>query len=186
MIDLRSKELPNAIQGADGVIYRIDTSFRTWIEFDRALRQEGVRSDCVLVNKDVTNDSWQDAAVMFLLNPNSTPNYPQSDQSVRSIDYIQDGEYIYASFMAAYGIDLTAVDDMHWWKFKALLQGLPKETKMSEIIGYRTYKHTSKKPEQLYQEERRAWTLPVDEEAVQEARDVAAMLWERQNGGLDG
>lgn len=185
MIDLRQKQLPNAIQGEDGEVYMVDTSFRTWIEFDRALREDGEVSACVLLDEP-EGDGWKDAAVAFLHNPNSTPNYPDHG-STRAIDYVQDGEYIVASFMAAYGVDLT-VADMHWWLFKALLTGLPKSSKMSEIIGYRTYKGTSKKPEQLWREEKRAWTLPEPghDEAMEEARRIAEAMYERENGGFYG
>lgn len=185
MLDLRNKQLPNAIQGDDGVVFMIDTSFRTWIEFDRALREDGEISDCVLKGKP-ESDSWKDAAVAFLWNPNITPNYPNSEHT-RAIDYVQDGEYIYASFMQAYGIDLT-VTELHWWQFKALLTGLPKDSKMAEIIGYRTYKKSGKKPEQLWHEEKRAWTLPEPghDKALAEAREIAAMMYERQNGESNG
>lgn len=52
-----------------------------------------------------------------------------------------DGEYIFASFMQAYNIDLIDVQKtLHWKKFNALLSGLPKDTKMMEVIGYRTWR----------------------------------------------
>lgn len=52
-----------------------------------------------------------------------------------------DGDYIYASFLQAYGIDLFDVQgDLHWKKFNALLSGLPEGTKFMEVIKIRKWK----------------------------------------------
>lgn len=51
----------------------------------------------------------------------------------------QDAEYIYASFMQDYGIDLIEQQGkLHWYKFKALLGGLRSDTQFKEIINIRT------------------------------------------------
>ena len=48
-------------------------------------------------------------------------------------DIRYDGDYIYASFLQAYGIDLFDVQgELHWKKFNALLSGLPEGTKLME------------------------------------------------------
>ena len=39
------------------------------------------------------------------------------------MDFIQDMDYIEASFMSDYNIDLSS-DEMHWWKFYKLINGL--------------------------------------------------------------
>ena len=52
-----------------------------------------------------------------------------------------DGDYIYASFLQAYGIDLfDAQGKLHWRKFNALLSGLPEGTKLMEVIKIRKWK----------------------------------------------
>ena len=57
----------------------------------------------------------------------------------KSMDFIQDGPLIYAAFMQAYGIDLVAEQGrMHWWKFSALLRGLPSDTRFMEVVQIRT------------------------------------------------
>ncbi|MBQ7003371.1 MAG: hypothetical protein IJN57_05320 [Oscillospiraceae bacterium] len=59
-------------------------------------------------------------------------------QGLRCVDFLQDGAYIYASFMADYGIDLTTErDNLHWWQFMALFQGLSEKTKMREVMRIR-------------------------------------------------
>lgn len=52
-----------------------------------------------------------------------------------------DGSYIYSSFYQAYNIDLIEQQDkLHWKKFNALLNGLPSNTKLMEVIKIRSWK----------------------------------------------
>lgn len=54
-------------------------------------------------------------------------------------DFAQDADYIYASFMQEYGIDLLEMKGkLRWEKFIALLTGLRDKTKFKEIIGIRS------------------------------------------------
>ena len=47
-----------------------------------------------------------------------------------------DDGYVYSAFLEVYGLDLTAVEYLHWWKFKALFRGLH-DCKFTDIMGYR-------------------------------------------------
>nr|DAS09168.1 MAG TPA: hypothetical protein [Caudoviricetes sp.] len=63
----------------------------------------------------------------------------KQEQAPYDIRY--DGDYIYASFLQAYGIDLFDVQgELHWKKFNALLSGLPEGTKFMEVIKIRKWK----------------------------------------------
>ena len=53
------------------------------------------------------------------------------------MDIEQDWRYICAGFQQAYNIDLFTDKDIHILRWQALLQGLPKDTKLAEIIGIR-------------------------------------------------
>lgn len=56
-------------------------------------------------------------------------------------DIRYDGDYIYSSFLQAYGIDLFDMQgELHWRKFNALLSGLPEGTKFMEVIKIRKWK----------------------------------------------
>ena len=48
-----------------------------------------------------------------------------------------DFPYIHAAFLEQYGIDLIAVDYLHWWTFRGLFRSLH-DCKFTEIVGYRT------------------------------------------------
>jgi len=63
------------------------------------------------------------------------------DKNNKTYDLKHDAAYIYASFMQAYGIDLFQEQgQLHWYKFQALLSGLPEDTKLKQVIGIRTRK----------------------------------------------
>ena len=48
-----------------------------------------------------------------------------------------DAKYIYSAFLDQYGIDLNEIDYLHWFKFRALFEGLKSDNKICEIMGYR-------------------------------------------------
>lgn len=57
----------------------------------------------------------------------------------KTMSLTQDAEYIFASFMQDYGIDLWEErGKMHWNKFMALLSGLSENTKLMKVIEIRT------------------------------------------------
>lgn len=81
-------------------------------------------------------------------------------------DIRYDGDYIYSSFLQAYGIDLFDVQgELHWRKFNALLSGLPEGTKLMEVIKIRKWK-AQKGDSAEYKEEMRRlqkdYALPND------------------------
>lgn len=160
MIDLREKTLPDYIE-YDGERFNVETDFRTWIQFDHNLQHYGVIDSCVLKGRKPPVEA-KDELLRFYLSPNITPK--DSNHGERAVDMVWDGDYIVASFMQAYGIDLTTIDYMHWHVFKALLYGLPEDTVMGRIMGYRTYQKSHKKYEESMQDAKRRYTLPTMEE----------------------
>lgn len=67
------------------------------------------------------------------------PSKRKTKTSGRTFDYIQDASLIYAAFRQTYGIDLAEeLGKLHWWKFKALFEGLPDNTRFSEIVSIRS------------------------------------------------
>lgn len=91
-------------------------------------------------------------------------------------DIRYDGDYIYASFLQAYGIDLFDVQGkLHWKKFNALLSGLPEGTKFMEVVKIRKWKPQKGDSAEYKEEMRRLqkdYALPndtiVDEEYEEE------------------
>ena len=86
--------------------------------------------------------SPKDVSVEYDLAGNVMEKEPSVQRNEAPVyDISLDGDYIYASFMQAYGIDLIdAQNSLHWKKFNALLSGLPEGTKFVEVIKIRKYK----------------------------------------------
>lgn len=62
----------------------------------------------------------------------------ESTDTPKPYDYVRDAGAIYASFFAQYHIDLNKErGKMHWTVFKALLDGLSKDTYLKRIIEIR-------------------------------------------------
>lgn len=73
-----------------------------------------------------------------------------------------DDKYIYSAFLDQYGIDLQDVEDLHWWKFKAMFEGLKEDNLIIKIIGYRAM-DTSKLPKdqkEHYNRLKKLYALP--------------------------
>ena len=71
------------------------------------------------------------------LDGNPMPDISEDDK--KAFDLAQDAEYIYASFMHTYRIDLFEMQGkLHWKKFKALLNGLSEDSIFSRVVGIRT------------------------------------------------
>lgn len=57
----------------------------------------------------------------------------------KSMDFFQDAAAIYAGFYQCYGLDLLGRDRrLHWWKFLKLLNGLPDDTRLMQLVSIRT------------------------------------------------
>lgn len=89
-----------------------------------------------------------------------------------------DGDYVFASFMQAYRIDLIEeIGKLHWKKFNALLVGLPEGTKFVEVLKIRSYepqKGDSQEYIEKMRELQREFRLPdedVDDETEEDSWD---------------
>lgn len=60
---------------------------------------------------------------------------------VYSFDY--DDEYIFAAFQQQYGINLSEVEYLHWWQFRAMFKALNDSCQFVKIMGYRATKISS-------------------------------------------
>ncbi len=96
---------------------------------------------------------------------------------VYSFDY--DDDYIYAAFMAQYGIDLQDIEYMHWWKFRAMFNSLNSTNQFVKIMEYRSIDINSVPKEQqpFYNKMKRLYALPLlDSEQERLDKIEAALL----------
>lgn len=113
------------------------------------------------------------------------PEETGSGEMAYSFDY--DDEYIYAAFRQQYGINLTEVEYLHWWEFRAMFKGLDHNCEFAKIMGYRTARITkemSKTEKAFLRKMKSVHALPISEKEQREANALAEAL---MNGGdLDG
>lgn len=113
------------------------------------------------------------------------PEDTGSGERAYSFDY--DDEYIYAAFRQQYGINLTEVEYLHWWEFRAMFKGLDHNCEFAKIMGYRTARITkemSKAEKAFLHKMKSVHALPISEKEQQEANALVEAL---MNGGnIDG
>lgn len=164
MVDLRF-HLPTALV-VDGREVPIETGFRTWLKVQRCVEETGVIPPIFFIG-DVPEGDWGAAAGEFLASKVCTPH--GKGEGGNTLDLIRDGDYIVGSFQSAYGLDLTSpsADDMHWHRFLALLRSLPSDTKIADIVGYRSWTPArgKRKQEDAMRRLKSQWTLPPEHDA---------------------
>lgn len=94
------------------------------------------------------------------------------------LDFEKDGDYIYASFMQAYRIDLVEEQGrLPWKKFLYLFNGLPADTKIKQIMRIRQmsvpeYNGKNSKEIQEINEMKSYYALPVEGGGGQSGLDL--------------
>ncbi|KXL53505.1 bacteriophage Gp15 protein [Anaerotignum neopropionicum] len=81
----------------------------------------------------------------------------------RIYSFEQDAAYIYSAFLEQYSMDLTQEKQLHWWKFRALFQGLGKDTAFCKIMGYRSMEISEsigKEQREFYRRMKALYRLP--------------------------
>lgn len=94
-----------------------------------------------------------------------------------------DDEYIYAAFMDQYNIDLQDIEYLHWWKFKAMFNGLKEDNLIVKIIGYRSMdlsKIKDKEQKAYYKKMQRLYEIPISKDEKEKIDEINQILL---NGG---
>lgn len=112
--------------------YKINTSFRIAIECNEIAQDKSIcdleRGLAIIyklfgdegINNPNDYEKLLELAQKYLL---CGKEYDFENNEKQDMDYVEDMDYIEASFMSDFGIDLTN-EDMDWWKFNKLINGL--------------------------------------------------------------
>ncbi len=95
----------------------------------------------------------------------NTDSNASKSSSTKIYDFDYDADYIYSAFLSQYNIDLQDIEYLHWWKFKAMFNGLNSDNKIVEIMGYRSIKLNAIKDEEQrkhYRKLQRLYRLPIN------------------------
>ncbi len=149
MINLFCREPPTAYE-YDGVKYDINSDFRYWIRFELLISDEdisprekrGVLQEIAFQTVPPDPELWD--FILWFYQCGKVPRKPENkgggskkQAAVYSFEY--DDGYIFSAFLEQYGIDLSEIAYLHWWKFRALFRGLH-DCKFTDIMGYRAEK----------------------------------------------
>ena len=81
---------------------------------------------------------------------------PQRRRAEDIFSFIEDHALIVAAFRQAYGISLQDLRNLHWWEFRALLQGVPEGTVLSSTMSIRAMEIDPKEPPKVKAAKRKA------------------------------
>lgn len=143
----------------DGKIYPIDCNFNVVLanlELSQATDiSEVVKVKVALKNylnlSDEELKKWdyakqiqiyvQISQQLFNSASNMETSQPNTEEDKSAYSFSEDADFIFASFMKDYGINLIEKrNKMHWNEFKALFVSLSKDTKIVEVMQIRSWK----------------------------------------------
>lgn len=176
--------LPQEVE-IDALKYPINTDFRVSILFEELMQDGEIPQDekldlaINLYYKHRPHDRAQavDRLLWFYRCGKEIEKTSGGDRvdhkAIYSYEY--DDEYIYSAFLQQYNIDLQEIEELHWWKFKAMFKSL-RECKFVEIMGYRAMEIDSKMPksQQTYYKRMKAlYRLPDNRTEAQKQKAIA-------------
>jgi hypothetical protein len=142
MFDILTDDFPDG-WNLEGKIYKIKTDFRNVLKFFKVIKKKGMTErekactilDLFFYEIPDTDKVWE--FLGFWINGGETKKDEGVERKV--FDFIVDSGRIYAAFMQSYNIDLTS-QQMHWFKFLELMQNIPDDTRLMQVIDIRSRK----------------------------------------------
>lgn len=172
---------------------KINTNFRSFILFELLMQDRKIeKEDKIALALDLFYDEFPqdikkafDGIVWFYTRGKKIKEEKNSKKQQKNVkkkiySYEYDADLIYTAFLDQYKLDLNDVDYLHWFKFKAMFEGLKAENKICEIMGYRAVdigKIKDKEEKKKYKNLQREWALPDDRTEEEKERDFADAFW---------
>lgn len=159
------EELPDSL--------KVEQALRMFVVNQRHLKKISVQDKVELLN-----EIYRECV--------NTKQRPATKQQIPTFDFEYDAEYIFASFMLDYGIDLVESQGaLNWKKFIALFQGLSEQTKIREVMRIRgmevpRYNGKNQKQIQQIQELKAYYALPARGGGGQEGLEALFSALEAQ------
>lgn len=153
-----------------GQSYEFDADFRNCIRFESLMFDSEIDDDSrgilalnlfyPVIPKD-TPAAFQEIIRFYGAGQEGAKKRGSGNQK-RIYSFEHDADYIFAAFMADYGIDLNEIEFLHWWKFRALFAGLKPDNLICKIMEYRSADTEAMKGDQkkFYEKMQRQYALP--------------------------
>lgn len=185
-MNLLIDELPTDYEGL-----KINTNFRSFILFELLMQDNNInKSDKILLALNLFFEEQPKdlkKAIEGILwfykcgEEEKKAKRKSKKENIKQIySFEHDAKYIYSAFKDQYGVDLNEIDYLHWFKFKALFEGLKDDNKICEIMSYRAIDINNiknKDEKEKYKKLQRAWALPDNRSVEQKENDFANSLW---------
>ena len=172
---------------------KINTNFRSFILFELLMQDRNVdKEDKIALALDLFYDEFPqdikkafDGILWFYTRGKDRKEQKNGEKVEKNnkkkiYSFEHDADLIYTAFLDQYRLDLNDVDYLHWFKFKAMFEGLKAENKICEIMGYRAIdvgKIKDKEEKKRYKKLQREWALPDDRTEEEKERDFADAFW---------
>lgn len=180
MLAISQEELPTRII-ADDLEIPVSADFRSWIKADLIMKDRQIPKEaklpviCQYIGLDLSRldvtipDLWA-GIFKFYMCEQEPRGEVANDSRATAYRFDCDWWLIYAAFIQQYGINLLTAD-LHWFEFRALLDGLTEQTQFIKVVQARLRDTSRLKGEEKAQAEKlkRYWKVPDD--SAQEERD---------------
>ena len=180
MLAISQEELPTRII-ADDLEIPVSADFRSWIKADLIMKDRQIPKEaklpviCQYIGLDLSRldvtipDLWA-GIFKFYMCEQEPRGEVESDSRATAYRFDCDWWLIYAAFLQQYGINLLTAD-LHWFEFRALLDGLTEQTQFIKVVQARLRDTSKLKGEEKAKAEKlkRYWKVPDD--SAQEERD---------------
>lgn len=177
-----------------GISYKINSDFRTSVLFELMMQDRALTNEEKLINaielyfQEIPKDLEEaiNKIVWFYKcgkkeEKRESANSSGNNKQIYSFEH--DADYIYSAYLSQYRIDLQDIEGLHWWKFKAMFQGLNESNEIVKIMGYRALnlrEIKDKKQKAHYRKLKQLYRLPdnrTEEEKEQMVVDAFAGLF---------
>ena len=186
-------KLPTEVEGLE-----LNTDFRTSILFELLMQDKDISNEdkvALSINlyfnrqpkstKEI--EKMTKAIIWFYSCGNKKKELKNNEEEIvkkerkrkQIYSFEQDDFLIYSAFMEQYHIDLNEAN-LHWWKFKAMFDGLNDNILFSKVMGYRSIdlsKIEDKKQRDHYARLQKHWALIDSRSAEEKESDFANALW---------
>lgn len=201
-MNILTEALPNSVR-IGGSEIGINADFRASLSFETMLMEKEGRSEEEIIIQALDlyyDDRWKampyesgreaiEKMLWFYRCGRPDPKQKKSRLKAPPYSYDYDAPYIYAAFLEQYGVDLQAVNFLHWWKFRAMFDALAENTRIMEVIKIRAIEldgNMNKEQKAYYRKMKKLYELPRKEKSEEQKALEEILL----NGGdisvLDG
>ena len=173
---------------------KINTNFRSFILFELLMQDKEIEKEdkiALAINlfyDEIPRDIKKAIeTILWFYSKGKKDKIEEEDEKIvkkgskkQIYSYEHDADLIYTAFLDQYGVDLNEIDHLHWFKFKAMFEGLKSDNKICEIMGYRAIdinKIKDKEEKKRYKKLQKEYALPDNRSEEEKERDFAEAFW---------